>query len=89
MAPDYPGSASDFEVIALKDGDRVVGAVQLASEAPDLVFITSDAQLLRFGAAAVGRRAAAAGGMAGIRLVGAGQRGLVRRGQPGRTRQPR
>ena len=32
VAPDYPGSATDFEVIALKDGDRVVGAVQLASE---------------------------------------------------------
>jgi DNA gyrase subunit A len=68
VAPDYPGSATDFEVIALKDGDRVVGAVQLASEDQDLVFITSDAQLLRFGASAVRPQGRAAGGMAGIRL---------------------
>jgi len=68
VAPDYPGSATDFEVIALKDGDQVVGAVQLASEDQDLVFITSDAQLLRFGASAVRPQGRAAGGMAGIRL---------------------
>jgi DNA gyrase subunit A len=69
VLPDYPGSASDFEVISLKDGDRVVGAVQLASEDLDLVFITSDAQLLRFGAASVRPQGRAAGGMAGIRLA--------------------
>jgi DNA gyrase subunit A len=69
VAPDYPGSASDFEVIALKDGDRVVGAVQLASDDQDLVFITSDAQLLRFGATSVRPQGRAAGGMAGIRLA--------------------
>jgi DNA gyrase subunit A len=68
VAPDYPGSATDFEVIALKDGDRVVGAVQLASEDQDLVFITSDAQLLRFGTSAVRPQGRAAAGMAGIRL---------------------
>jgi DNA gyrase subunit A len=69
VAPDYPGSATDFEVISLKDGDRVVGAVQLASDALDLVFITSDAQLLRFGATSVRPQGRAAGGMAGIRLA--------------------
>ena len=69
VAPDYPQNAADFEVISLKDGDRVVGAVQLASEEQDLVFITSDAQLLRFGAAAVRPQGRAAGGMAGIRLA--------------------
>ena len=68
VAPDYPQNATDFEVIALKDGDRVVGAVQLASEDQDLVFITSDAQLLRFGASAVRPQGRAAAGMAGIRL---------------------
>ncbi len=68
VTPDYPGSASEFEVISLKDGDRVVGAVQLTTEDQDLVFITSDAQLLRFGAAAVRPQGRAAGGMAGIRL---------------------
>jgi DNA gyrase subunit A len=69
VAPDYPQNAADFEIIALKDGDRVVGAVQLADEAQDLVFVTSDAQLLRFGAAAVRPQGRSAGGMAGIRLA--------------------
>ena len=32
VAPDYPQNAAEFEVIALKDGDRVVGAVQLTDE---------------------------------------------------------
>ncbi len=69
VAPDYPQNAAEFEIIALKDGDRVVGAVQLADEAQDLVFVTGDAQLLRFGAAAVRPQGRAAGGMAGIRLA--------------------
>jgi DNA gyrase subunit A len=68
VAPDYPANATEFEVISLKEGDRVVGAVQLSSEDTDLVFITTDAQLLRFAAAAVRPQGRAAGGMAGIRL---------------------
>jgi DNA gyrase subunit A len=68
VAPDYPQSATEFEVISLKDGDRVIGAVQLAGEEQDLVFITSDAQLLHFPAAAVRPQGRAAGGMAGVRL---------------------
>ena len=68
VAPDYPANATEFEVIALKDGDRVVGAVQLASEEQDLAFMTSDAQLLRFGAARCGRRAGPRAGWPGIRL---------------------
>jgi DNA gyrase subunit A len=68
VAPDYPANATDFEVISLKDGDQVVGAVQLAKQDADLVFITSDAQLLRFRAAAVRPQGRTAGGMAGIRL---------------------
>jgi DNA gyrase subunit A len=69
VAPDYPQNASEFDVIALKDGDRVVAAVQLTDEALDLVFITSDAQLLRFGAASVRPQGRSAAGMAGIRLA--------------------
>ena len=68
VAPDYPQNASEFDVIALKEGDRVVGAVQLETEEQDLVFITDDAQLLRFGAAAVRPQGRAAAGMGGIRL---------------------
>ncbi|HEX3389795.1 MAG TPA: DNA topoisomerase IV subunit A [Streptosporangiaceae bacterium] len=69
VAPDYPANAAEFEVISLKEGDRVVGAVQLAGEDIDLVFITTEAQLLRFQAATVRPQGRAAGGMAGIRLA--------------------
>jgi len=69
VTPDFPQNAADFDVIALRDGDRVVGAVQLDSEDAELVFVTSDAQLLRYPAAAVRPQGRAAAGMAGIRLA--------------------
>jgi len=47
----------------------VVGAVQRENDECDLVFITSDAQLLRFGADTVRPQGRAAAGMAGIRLA--------------------
>jgi DNA gyrase subunit A len=73
VVPDYPNNRDDFELITLKEGDRVVGAVHLAGDEAaigktDLVFVTSDAQLLRFGASTVRPQGRAAGGMAGIRL---------------------
>jgi DNA gyrase subunit A len=68
VAADYPQNASEFDVIALRDDDRVVGAVQLSSEEQELTFISTDAQLLRFAASAVRPQGRAAGGMAGIRL---------------------
>ncbi|GAA2105937.1 DNA gyrase/topoisomerase IV subunit A [Actinomadura alba] len=69
VVPDYPANRDEFEVIGLKDGDKVVGAVQLESEEVDLVFLTSDAQMLRFGADSVRPQGRPAGGMAGIRLA--------------------
>ncbi len=69
VAADYPQNAAEFDVIALRDDDRVVGAVQLDNDDAELTFITSDAQLLRFPAAAVRPQGRAAGGMAGIRLA--------------------
>ena len=69
VLPDYPQARDEFELITLKDGDRVVGAAQVDSEAAELVFITSDAQLLHFPASAVRPQGRAAGGMAGIRLA--------------------
>ncbi|HEY2519530.1 MAG TPA: DNA topoisomerase IV subunit A [Streptosporangiaceae bacterium] len=69
VQPDYPQNRDEFEIITLKDTDRVVGAVQLTSEDRDLVFIASDAQLLRFPASAVRPQGRSAGGMAGIRLA--------------------
>ena len=57
----------EFEIIALKAGDAVVGAVQTSDDA-ELVFVASDAQLLRFGAKSVRPQGRSAGGMAGINL---------------------
>jgi DNA gyrase subunit A len=68
VTTDYPARA-EFEVVSLKDGDEVVGAVELSTGTEDLVFITSDAQLLRFGAGAVRPQGRSAGGMAGIKLA--------------------
>jgi DNA gyrase subunit A len=68
VKPDFPANRDEFEVIGLDEGDRVVGAVQLESAEQDLVFITSDAQMLRFPAAGVRPQGRPAGGMAGIRL---------------------
>ncbi|QIM20729.1 DNA topoisomerase IV subunit A [Phycicoccus sp. HDW14] len=67
VTTDYPGRP-DWEAISLRDGDSVVGAVPLRDGDADLVFVTSDAQLLRFPASAVRPQGRAAGGMAGIRL---------------------
>ncbi|WP_405145803.1 DNA topoisomerase (ATP-hydrolyzing) subunit A [Sphaerisporangium sp. NBC_01403] len=68
VVPEYPANRNDFEVIGLKPGDSVVGAVELTSDDHDLVFISSDAQLLRFPASSVRPQGRPAGGMAGIRL---------------------
>ena len=68
VAPDVPSSADSWTVIRLDDGDRVVGAVELATGDEELVFLTTDAQLLRFPASSVRPQGRPAGGMAGIRL---------------------
>ncbi|SEH96907.1 MULTISPECIES: DNA topoisomerase IV subunit A [unclassified Leifsonia] len=57
----------DFEIIALKPGDQVVGATTV-TDADELVFVASDAQLLRFAASSVRPQGRAAGGMAGMNL---------------------
>jgi len=68
VLPEYPANRDEFELITLKDDDQVVGAAQLTGDDAELVFITTDAQLLRFPAAAVRPQGRPAGGMAGIRL---------------------
>jgi len=65
VSPDFPQKA-DFPCINLKDGDRVVGAA-LAGESDELVFVTSDAQMLRFDAKAVRPQGRNGAGMAGIK----------------------
>lgn len=68
-ATELPAGKPDVEIMALKPGDTVVGAA-LAADGTELVFVTTDAQLLRFDAAAVRPQGRSAGGMAGIRLAG-------------------
>jgi DNA gyrase subunit A len=69
VLPDYPQNKDSWEVISLRPGDEVVGAVELPEPGFDLVLITSDAQLLRFPAAGVRPQGRSAGGMAGIRVA--------------------
>lgn len=69
VVPDYPSNKEELEVITLKDGDRIVGAVELRTGEEDLVFITDDAQLLRYQASQVRPQGRAAGGMTGIKLT--------------------
>jgi DNA gyrase subunit A len=74
VTTDYPGR-TDFDLITLKDGDSVVGAAEVPSDRLDLVFVTSDAQLLHFPASQVRPQGRSAGGMAGIKLA-SGQRAV-------------
>ncbi|MFF9818026.1 DNA topoisomerase (ATP-hydrolyzing) subunit A [Streptomyces sp. NPDC014006] len=69
VVPDYPANKDELEVITLKEGDRIVGAVELRTGEEDLVFITDDAQLLRFQASVVRPQGRPAGGMTGIKLT--------------------
>ena len=67
-------SRPDGEVIALKAGDEVIGAAP-ADDGAELVFISTDAQLLHFAADQVRPQGLSAGGMAGMKL-GAGAKAV-------------
>ncbi|GAA3209113.1 DNA topoisomerase IV subunit A [Microbacterium terregens] len=67
IVPSTLAPKPDVEIIGLKPGDAVIGAA-LASDDAELVFVTSDAQLLHFSASAVRPQGAPAGGMAGVNL---------------------
>ncbi|HOY83326.1 MAG TPA: DNA gyrase subunit A, partial [Rhodoglobus sp.] len=67
VAPGSWPSKPEFEIISLKPGDEVVGVSQ-GGDGDELVFVTSDAQLLHFAASAVRPQGPSAGGMAGINL---------------------
>ncbi|MDJ1130860.1 DNA gyrase/topoisomerase IV subunit A [Streptomyces iconiensis] len=69
VVPDYPSHKEELEVITLKDGDRIAGAVELRTGEEDLIFITDEAQLLRYQAGQVRPQGRPAGGMAGIKLT--------------------
>jgi DNA gyrase subunit A len=69
VTPDWSGKGEALDVISLKDGDEVVGAVELVTGEEELVFFSSTGDLLRFPASAVRPQGRAAGGMAGIKLA--------------------
>ncbi len=73
VQPDYPLNREDWEVIALKDKDTVVGVEPAGADDVDLVFLTRQAQLLRFSAGTVRPQGRTAGGMAGIKLAAGDQ----------------
>ncbi|MGO1413642.1 MAG: DNA gyrase/topoisomerase IV subunit A [Microbacterium gubbeenense] len=67
VVPSGLPSKPDLEIISLKPGDRVIGTATTTDES-DLVFVTSDARLLRFAASTVRPQGASAAGMAGVKL---------------------
>ncbi len=71
--PEVLANKDTWELVRLADGDEVVGAVELTTGDEELCFVSSDAQLLRFGAAGVRPQGRSGGGIAGIRLT-AGER---------------
>ncbi|GAE67125.1 topoisomerase IV subunit A [Cutibacterium acnes JCM 18909] len=64
--PELLGKES-WEVIGLKDGDEVVGAVEMGDEDLELCFVTQGAALLHFPASAVRPQGRSGGGVAGIK----------------------
>ena len=58
---------AEFEVISLKTGDEVVGA-SISADDHELIFITDDAQLVRFDASLVRPLGRGAAGMAGMKI---------------------
>jgi DNA gyrase subunit A len=83
VLPEVLSNRDAWDVIRLDDGDEVVGGLELPDADDELVFVTSDAQLLRFPAPSVRPQGRSGGGVAGIRLA-AGARvvwfGAVARG---------
>lgn len=71
LTADFPPKPT-FEVISLKAGDELVGATE-SKETDELVFVTDDAQLLRFDASLVRPLGRGAAGMAGIKLTDGAQ----------------
>lgn len=68
VAPGELPNRPDIELIALKPKDAVVGAAASAEE-DELVFVTGEAQLLRFSASAVRPQGRTAAGMVGVKLA--------------------
>ncbi len=68
VVADHPANKDEWEIIRLDDGDRVAGAAELQTGDEELVFISSEAQLLKFSASLVRPQGRSGGGVAGIKL---------------------
>lgn len=69
-APQWPVRSDDFSVIGLEGDDEIIGARWVDdTDAFDLVFISTDANLLTFPASKVRPQGLSGGGMVGIKLV--------------------
>lgn len=68
VKPEWPLNADDFEAITLKNKDEVIGADIADQDDDQMVFITSQAQLLRYPADAVRPQGRTGSGVAGIKL---------------------
>ncbi len=68
VLPEVLSNRDFWDVIRLDEGDEVVGAVELRAADDEFVFVSSDAQLLRFSATGVRPQGRSGGGIAGIRL---------------------
>ena len=69
VAPEWPAKGEAVDVVALKPGDEVVGAVELVDGEEELVLFASTGDLLRFPASAVRPQGRSAGGMVGMKLA--------------------
>jgi DNA gyrase subunit A len=72
LTSEFPLRLDPKPIITLKPKDKVVGVVALSSkcaESFDGIFVTTDAQLLRFNLNLVASKGMTAGGMAGIRVA--------------------
>lgn len=69
VQPEYPLNRDDWEIISLKDKDTVLAVEPAQEDDVELVFVTKQAQLLRFSASNVRPQGRTAGGMAGIKLA--------------------
>jgi len=69
VKPDHLTNRDSWDLIGLADGDEVIGAAVLETGDEQLVFITSDAQLLRFDASLVRPQGRSGGGVAGVKLA--------------------
>jgi DNA gyrase subunit A len=69
VKPDHLSNRDEWDLIALADGDEVVGAAPLVTGDEQLAFVTSDGNLLRFDASLVRPQGRSGSGVAGVKLA--------------------